>query len=240
MIYIDDRVGSRELAPHLPRARLRRLHFGDFCFGGGGPNDAPVPVGIERKRIRDLLNSITSGRLTGHQLVGMRNTYEHIYLVIEGRTRTNEYTGVLEEQVGEYWCPLALGKRTWLTSDILCFLNTLDIHCGVHWHWTYDMTGTAAYIKALHKWWTAKDFDEHRAHLQPHRGTTVALTKSSLLRRVAAELPHIGWKKSKDVEAEFVSVNDMVFADQAQWMGIEGIGKKIAGDIEIMLNGGRV
>ena len=54
----------------------------------------------------------------------------------------------------------------------------------------------------------------------------------SLVRRVAKELPGIGWERSLLVEETFDSVRTMVNAPLEEWLEIEGIGKGIATKVQ--------
>ncbi len=54
------------------------------------------------------------------------------------------------------------------------------------------------------------------------------LRKPSLIRKVAAELPGIGWEKSKGIAVKFGSVAAMVEASVADWETVPGIGKSLA------------
>ena len=58
MILIDSRIGSAELAPLISTPNiLCQLEFADFTFSGNGPA-GQVAVGVERKTIMDLLQSM--------------------------------------------------------------------------------------------------------------------------------------------------------------------------------------
>ena len=114
MIQIDERTGSAELQslfpPGVPTI-VGRLEFGDFAFLGNGPEDEPVSIGVERKGIRDLLNSMVTGRLVGHQLIGLVNNYHYVYIVVEGLWRFNPTDGMMEEHSNGGWVPIQLGSR---------------------------------------------------------------------------------------------------------------------------------
>ena len=60
-----------------------RMDYGDAMVTGNGPC-GQVDIGIERKRIGDLVNSITTGRLSGHQLPGLLAQYYKVYIIVEG------------------------------------------------------------------------------------------------------------------------------------------------------------
>jgi endonuclease III len=61
------------------------------------------------------------------------------------------------------------------------------------------------------------------------------LSKPSLIRRMAKELPHIGWDRSKDIEKEFGTARELcrVLAEgeRERLLDVDGVGKKIATDI---------
>jgi len=237
VIYVDDRVGSKELWHLFPggMAALTHLEYADFAFTGHY-EDGDIMVGVERKRIGDFVNSMTSGRLSGRQLIGMLNSYHYNYLVIEGLFRANPTDGVLEVYKRGGWEMYHAGKRTFMARDIWAFMNTIEIVCGVHCYYCPRETDTTQYIMALHHWWT-KEYGEHKGHLQPHTGVTVELSKHSLVRRVAACLDGVGWDRAKAIDKHFGSVVDLVRADEKELRGIEGIGKGLSGSITKQLRG---
>src|ERR1700685_3075549 len=108
MIYIDDRVGSIELLPtfqshrNRPQCSSSRLIAGDMCFSGQGAMGNCM-IGVERKRLKDMLNSIRSGRFSGEQLPKLIEHYEYSYLIVEGIWRCNWDNGLLEDMWGNGW-----------------------------------------------------------------------------------------------------------------------------------------
>ena len=242
MITLDGRVGSRELLHLFPpgNAQLGHLEYGDASFVGNGVDGVPYTIGVERKKIPDLLNCITSGRLSGHQLIGMLNVYNVAYLVVEGVHRPNPETGLLEIYRGGKWRPVDMGSRRFMARDMWAFLQTLEIVTGIHtWH-TCTEKETVQWIGSLHYWWTHKDYDEHRGHLQAHTLNEVELTKHSLVRRVAAQLKGVGWERAKVVDERFKSVDAMVEAEPNDWAKLKGIGDKLSASIYVELKGGKV
>lgn len=237
MIYVDDRVGSRELYKHFPRnlAKLTHLEYGDFMLEGNSKS-GPVVVGIERKRIGDLVNGMNNGRLSGRQLIGMLNSYHYLYLVVEGIFRAGPADGILEVYRRGGWQPYHTGRRHYMARDIWAYINTLEIACGMHCYYCPRETDTAQYIMALHHWWQ-KEYEEHRSHMQPHQNETVQLTKHSLLRRIASQLDGIGWEKAKAIDERFDSPLGLLMASEEELMGIEGIGSTLANRIIEQLRG---
>lgn len=74
---------------------------------------------------------------------------------------------------------------------------------------------------------------EHHSHKVMH-GTKelfadqALLVKPTLARRVAAQLPGIGEKRSAEVAREFHTLEQMVNASAKDWLRVEGVGKGIA------------
>ncbi len=238
MIYVDNRTGSKELLPLFPKgsAEFTHMEYADFMFTGHY-DEGDIVIGIERKRIGDFVNSMCSGRFSGRQLIGMLNSYHYLYLIIEGVFRANPRTGVLEVYRRGGWYEYTAGRRRFMARDIWAFMNTIQVVCGLHCYHTNTELDTVHYIRALHHWWT-KEYEEHKGHLQPHTGTTVELSKHTLVRRVAACLDGIGWGKAKEIDQEFDTVESMVYADVANYMEIPGIGKKLSESIVKQLHGG--
>lgn len=239
MIYVDDRIGSKELFPLFPKgsAELTHLEYADFMFTGHY-DAGDIVIGIERKRIGDFVNSMCSGRLSGHQLIGLLNSYHLVYLIIEGRFRANPKTGVLEVGTWGGWKEYGVGRRRFMARDIWAFENTLRIACGLHCDHCATKSDTVHYIRALKYWWT-KEYDEHKGHLQPNTGTMVNLSKQSLVRKVAYQIDGVGWGgKSKVIDQHFNSVTELANTTLEELMEIEGIGKKLAGSIVKQLHGG--
>lgn len=236
MIQIDERQGSVELAslfpPGIPTV-IGRLEYGDYAFLGNGPEDEPVSIGVERKGIRDLLNSMVTGRLVGHQLIGLVNNYHYVYIVVEGIWRFNPSDGMMEEHSNGGWIPIQLGSRRFMAREVLAFLHTLMVKTGVMVFYSGTRRETVQVVSMLHGWWSNKSWDEHTAHLglvKQHKSAegAVELVKAPLIRRLAAELPGIGWQKSREVARHFGSVMEMVLASEREWRRIPGIGKILA------------
>ena len=236
---VDPRVGSRELGSHFLKSdvafELTPLTFGDVSFVGEGPT-GPCMIGVERKPIRDLVNSLMSQRLNGHQLPGLVQTYDVTWLIIEGIWRANDDTGLIEIPRGREWVPVesrieAINLEMWLL--------TLQMLGGVRVQATYGLKDTARYIAALQQWWTSKTWDEHKGHLALYQPIDRQLfAKPSLLRRWAAELPGIGYEKSKAIETAFGTPYAMAVAEAVQWRTIPGIGKILASRIQRVIHEG--
>jgi len=227
MITFDKRIGSVGLVRYLPPGtyKVGQLEFADAAFIGNG-EASPILVGIERKTLRDLVTSMETGRLSGHQLPGLLASYGVVYLIVEGIGRDHE--GRYQHFAGRVWTDLGIPAKG-LTN----YLNTLMVVAGVYVLRSTNEITTANMILHLYDWWQ-KDWEDHRGHLafcDPTPRRLGLFVKPGLLRRVAKELPGVGWERSAEVEKRFGSVAEMIMAAPHEWKEVPGIGKKMAENI---------
>lgn len=238
MIYIDKRIGSNDLQKYIKGSMLVAMDYGDVAFTGNGP-EGVVSIGWERKVITDLIGSIQSGRLVGHQLPGMMEKYDVCYLIVEGVFRADYKSGELLIARGKNWYSFNTGKRRWTMEGVCSFLTTLETFAGIKVRITPSAKATATMIEMTHHWWQ-KEWSEHHGHLSMHKGASFkdhkktlsflpeALEKPSVLRRIAAELPGVGVGRSKDIANHFGTLKAMFEASVKDWQTIPGIGKVTA------------
>lgn len=242
-MVIDRRDGSRDLYPLLQATRqirdleLGELGYGDVQITGRGPEDCPVLVGVEYKKLGDLCQSIDNGRLVGHQLPGMLECYQDVWLLVEGIWREGA-DGEVEVPRGSSWSPLRSGNGPFTATALQSFLLTMQIKLQIKVMQTGTSRQTVQWLLAMNRWWTGKAYEEHRAHLAFDNSQALSLiSRPTILRRVAKELPGIGWDRSGVVARHFSSVVDMVNAPEAEWLEIKGIGKGIARNVVKALEG---
>ena len=234
-ILVDSRVGSKEIAPFLTTQKLPvellTLEYGDFAFEGNGP-DGPVLVGVERKRLTDLLTSMRTGRLAGHQLQGLLSTYSPCYLLVEGIFRRGS-DGVLESPAwgkdARGWAPVRVGVQGFLFSEMDNFLTSLENIAGLKIRYTSSQTQTAQTLASLYAWW-GKPWLKHRSLgvVYTPAPSTIDLVEPSLLKKIAVQLPGVGWEKSVAVERKWRTVVDMILAEEKDWESLPGFGKTLA------------
>ncbi len=233
MILVDDRTGSAELAPLLTTpSHITRLEYADFSFIGNGPH-GPVSVGVERKTIMDLISSIASGRLSGHQMIGLIDNYDWVYLLVEGQWRVDARTGDLFRKIliTNRWVKVRLGKRTFKGFAIYNFLNTVRVMCDILIVRVNTPKETAQWLDGVYKWW-GKPWEAHKSHSQFQvRQKHVGLVKPSLVARVAKEFSGVGWDKAKVIAEEIMSVGMLAEATVEDLMNVGGIGKVLANSI---------
>ena len=233
MLWLDRRIGSGELEQPLVRlgipVEILTLDFADCAFLGHGPEgENTMQLGIEIKKIHDLVSSIETGRLSGHQLPGLLRQYDAAWLIVEGLWRPGD-DGVLELFRRGRWTPLEHGRRRYMYREIDNYLSTLEIKAGMRIRRTSNTDETARVIADLYGWWHDKAWEKHRSHMALHQPADMGmLVPPSLRRRVAAELPGVGHDRSGAVAGHFPNTLQMLMADVKEWQAIKGIGKTLA------------
>jgi ERCC4-type nuclease len=227
-LRLDDRIGSKELVklfdPHGVTPKVCRLEFGDIDFLGQGPH-GECAICVERKTIGDLVASIQSDRLSGHQLPGMASLYDYAYLIVEGIWRPGA-DGGLEIRKGAWGA--FRNRMSYQAVDN--YLSTLEIKTGLIFRRTSTQAETVAVIVDLAKWWS-KAWADHQSHdrvfslASPDEGRKLHLArrKPSQVELVAMTLPGVD-TKAKEVAKAFRTVKDMVLADERAWRAINGVG----------------
>jgi ERCC4-type nuclease len=234
-LFVDPRVGSIDLVQYLKvPVEVTRLKFGDVSFMGNGPDGAVWSIGIERKNIRDLVSSMDTGRLSGHQLIGLLDFYNLVYIVVEGIWRV--HNGLVEVCVGRNsWRPLGGSReRQYSYAEIANFLNTLAVITGVRVWFTSDPQQTGDWIRHTYFWWQ-KAWNEHRAHLNfqkaPDMPKHARLSRPTLVQRMAKELYEVGWDRAGEIATAFPTMELLMAATQKDLLKIPKIGKKMAESI---------
>jgi ERCC4-type nuclease len=225
VIMVDRR--EKDMVKLLPECPVVELEYGDYCIYGNGPEGA-VTVGVERKKVRDLITSMMSGRMSGHQIPGMSENYFRSYLIVEGEWK--EEDGEIWVKKEGKWKQGHFGRRKVRAADIWTFLTSLEVFYSLTVRLTRSVEETVDTLRQLDRWW-GKPWNKHNSIMMkatPATRVSLAPGKPSLVRRVAVELPGIGIDRAKLVEKEFRSVVEMVEAPEHRWEGIPGIGKQTA------------
>lgn len=224
MLLVDDRAGSQDLIKPLLALGLpvesTRLDFGDLMFLGRGEKGADIAVGIEHKKVADLVQSLNNARLQGHQLPGMLTNYDRSWLVVEGDWH-HDATGRVTMFAGKgskrplRGAPPAME----LEKRLIC----LETRGGFRVRHCPARRDSIRFIAALYRYWTDKDLDQHRSHLAlhaPDMDRTLAIPISDF-RRIAAAVPGIGYRTSQAVEQHFDgSFRRMMLAGEKEWAEI--------------------
>lgn len=224
MISVDDRAGSQDLAAPLTRLHLpvevRRMPFGDVAFVGRGEDGALLSIGIEHKRVPDLVNALTTGRFQGHQLPGLLATYDRVWLIVEGDWQHDDQGRVTLFKGGRRGGPRPV-KGAPLAVALEQRLLTIELRGGLHVRCCPRRQDTVRFLHGLYRFWTDKDLDEHRSHLAVHapdmdRG--LQLPMSDFRTALQVLLPGIGFAASQAIEqAAGGSFRQLMFWTEDQW-----------------------
>ena len=233
-IFCSNLANDQDMIKALGSIAIPCALFTDCAFWGKNADGEDTTIGIERKKIGDLAACILDGRLLYQAQIAKENGVSVFVVIAEGRTRPNPEDGLLEIPVwginprtmrrAEIWTPV---KPTMTYSRFDQFLTELHRDAGIMVKRTEDVKETAAVIKALWDNYQRADHQSLKQIFKPPT-PTVQLVRPSLVRRIASELPDIGWEKSRAIDEHFRSVAEMVSADVKAWQEIPGIGKKIA------------
>lgn len=243
MILVDPRIGSKDLLPILKRlgvpCEMTTLEFGDACFEGRGP-EGTICVGIERKNLHDMLNSIEDNRYSGHQRIGMKQMYQVSVLMIEGHWKPHDPQGVLMEGFsgGSAWGYCRPRGQRQMYSKLYRYLMSVSLS-GVMVSYSRDAFHTAYNIAEWFHYFQ-KSWGQHTSLKEIQKIAIPTLNhKPSLTRKWANDLDGIGTKLSEDAEKLFKTPLALATADEMQWLRIPGVGVKSAQQIVRDINGWR-
>ncbi len=235
MILVDNRAGSDKLGLDLRAAGLPiqfdRLDGGDIMFLGFGEK-GECTVGVEHKTLRDLLQSLRSQRLQGHQLFEMQ-AYDYRFLLIEGEYK-HDTEGYVTMRTGfRDWRRVAGNFRA---SELDKTLLGLTLRGGIITKEVSTRRESVRWLTSLYRNFTDSAWDAHTSHTGIHR--PAGLVKPSPFRNFICGIPNVGLKTSKAIEAYFgPHPRRAVNARWEQWASIDGIGKKGAVAIDKFLEG---
>lgn len=248
MILVDTREaaatkGSPGLWEDLKKTSLPiqqdKLDGGDLMFLGRGPNDTEVTVAVEFKKVRDLLDSIRSKRLPGHQLHELQ-PYDFRFILVEGEWKHDD-SGLVTMRSGyKDWRPVP-GRFS--ASELDKTLVGYVLRGGIHYvKETHTRRETVRWITSLYRNFTDVAWDDHTSHEGVYR--PAALTRPSAFRNLIMGIPGVGLKTSKAIEAFFLnphtgraSPRKAIAARATTWQEIDGVGKKGAQTIDDFLEG---
>lgn len=198
-LNVDPREGSKRLIEPLRDRGLavttERMDAGDVAWVGRGEHGRPVLVGLEYKTLGDLLQCFRDNRFAEHQLPGLQDNYDAAWLVVEGEWRPGPH-GELVVRHGQRWGDPH--GQAWRYLEVEGKLTTIEVRGGVNLRRSRSLDETVAMIHGLYAWWTSKDLDDHKSHLQFHDNKPlsrrVSTRRPTVGVKIAAQLPHIGWE----------------------------------------------
>jgi len=244
MILVDYREGSKDLCGYFARMGVDHeksdLETGDVVLNGVGP-DGPVLIGVEIKSVRDMLNSMQSGRMMS-QIKRLAAEFDYYWLLIEGTYRPNPSNGMLEMDWADIyprsnrknagWTGVPVGRRTVAYSSMESYIIGLQARAGVHIAKTANRSETAWWIAHCLGSYFDKEWSKHKSFLEFDRTLEAALfSEPSQVTRTAGSFPNMGKGRAMAASKHFGSVKEMVNATAEDWEQIAGVGRVIAENI---------
>lgn len=234
---VDTRAGSKDYIEPLRRrgvtVEAAWLEAGDMEIIGQGP-DGPIMVGVEHKKIPDLIQCIRNGRFAD-QLRKMREYYGVSWLLLEGRMSVRR--GKLHIRKGHVW---KAHQGDVSLPEIFGYISTVCHAGGILLMRTEDQTETVEWLRSLNNWWSLKKWEQHRAHLDFYKPEQIGgnpLLPPTLVQKVASMLPGLGSARAYAVSQQFDTVREMMQATATEWEAVDGIGKKGAANLVRVIGG---
>lgn len=229
MIFLDPRAGSKDLIKPLQKAGLpldssSNLDAGDLFFIGRGEQGKGLTIGIEHKKVADLVASLRTGRLQGHQLLAMRGAdagqkplYDVAYLIVEGEVHYDEQ-GRLLRRCGRQAFRVMAGGMT--ITELQKRILVMQLRAGLNPIFTRTQADSIKWIESLYRVWTDRDLDQHKSHLAMYQAPT--LLPLSQFRRTVGTLPGVGQRVSRTAEKAFgKSLRRAFNATTEEWAELE-------------------
>lgn len=206
-IYADSRERGSGIIKFLVDegidVHMQNLDVGDFLVS--------EKVGIERKEVRDFVDSLLDKRLL-NQVKALKETFENPLLIIEG---TDDLYSVRKVH------PNAIrGMLAWIAIDM-----------KVPILYTKDSRDTGELLITL-----ARREQEEKNGDFSIRGEKKPLSTRELQEFIVAGLPGVGAQLAQSLLKEFRSVTRIMNASEKELQDVENIGKKKASEIRKILD----
>ena len=241
MLLVDYREGSAELLEPLRRMGLPAENAGppgidaDLSWEGYDAGKL-ISVGVEFKKLEELIASLRTARLQGHQLLKMRDEqtgFTFNYLLIEGEWH-EDTQGFMTKRIGRREFKRIPGQMK--ASELRKRLNVLHLCGGLIRMHTQTRTQTLNEIADLYHAYTDGDLRDHKSHIAVYRAPT--LVPISEFRKFFSTIDGLGLRKTLAVEQHFGgSIRRAIGASKAEWMKIEGIGPELASHVQRVFEG---
>lgn len=205
-VIIDHREASSRVVREIHKldleVEMQQLDVGDFILS--------ERVGVERKTVRDFLQSLIDGRLLD-QAKNLAETFERPILILEGEGLYTE-RGIHPNAI---------------RGALACI--TVDYHVSMIS--TSDEKETAKIIASI----VRREQKEEKSEV-PIRGERKSLTLSELQRFIVEGLPGISAVLAKRLLSYFGSVEEVMVASEEKLKEVHGIGEEKAREIRRVLD----
>lgn len=245
MLLVDSRAGSKELLTPLRHKGLvcesTELPYADIMFEGYG-SDGPITIGIEHKKLHDIMSCVEDHRYSAHQLVGMKRICTESWLMIEGNWKPHDPNATLMEGFnnGTSWGQYrerGNGGRATMYNKLYRYLISVR-RAGVYLDCTRDQAQSVQNIFELYQYYQKR---QHTSMIEVQKVAIPTLVaKPSLTRRWASDLTDIGVKHSLEAERIFKTPIRLAMSSEEDWVRMRGVGVLTAQRIIREIHTGKV
>jgi ERCC4-type nuclease len=228
----DKKAKNLDLIQHIQRIGVRvekaDLLYGDAAFEGRGPLGT-ISVGIERKRIANMLGCIDDAQYSAHQRVGMKQMYTVSALIIEGHWKPHDPDGILMEGFngGISWGFSKYRSQRTMYHKLYRYLISVALS-GVIVTYSRDPFHTAFNICEWFHYFD-KPWSGHTSLQEMQKVAIPTLNgRPSLTRKWAADLGGVDRVLSERIEEKFHRPVNLALASEEEWLSVPGIGARTA------------
>jgi len=209
--YREDKNIVKEFYKDNIDVEIKSLITADFVMQVKDINNNVKDLGIERKTIRDFLNSIIDKRIL-QQLISLKENFPLQLLIIEG-----------EENI--------YALRDFHPNSIRGMLSSIAIDYQIPIIFTKNTRDTAAYLSLI-----AKRLEKPKRHISLLTKRK-PLTLKEQQEYIIESLPGVGPTLSKSLLKRFKTVKNIVNAKEEKLKKVEKIGDKKSKIIREVLEG---
>lgn len=231
MLWVDPREGSAELAKPLRQRGLEVVDDeqidADVQFTGRGEKGETVEVGIEVKKLSDLVASLQTQRMQGVQLPRMRGVqadgkarYDFAYLLIIENELVYDARGMLMRRSGRNRFRPMNGHMT--ISELYKRINVLHLQGGLNPMWCSKQRDAIRWIEALYHTFTDTDLDKHKSHLGIYSPPPLVPLSAFQTHLIGGRYPGVGKVVAAAAEKKFKgSIRKAIMASADEWASLE-------------------
>lgn len=243
-ILIDPRAGSKEYLKSFEGASPAQLDAADMAFTGNGPGNQTWFIGIEHKKVSDLVGCIQSGRFSGTQLPKMVRMYDVCFLLVEGILGPDYSTGKLSSRYGKgniYTYGISYSGFVNFLTSVQLFSSLSGVPCIVLR--SVNKKESEMVITGLYHYFQ-KPWEEHKSLLTPDFTKIQRLPTEIgfetrpepgdddypeyFLRQAVMQIKGLSWQMAGKVSEIFQTLENAMGASEKDWERIDGIGKTLA------------
>ena len=252
MLYIDPRAGSNTLLDKFPdECEELTLDYGDVAFFGNGPDNITWFIGLEYKKLDDVVQCIKSGRFTGTQLPGMMRTFDMCFLLVEGIPKADDQGHLISYKGRNVSYRMGLPYQAYdnFLSSVSMFSALSGKPCIVKT--VGSQRETVRTINNLYLLFQKK-WEDHIAMSRPDRTKMQTISydmsivpilptdpeyPTYVLQKALFQIDRVGWDVAGVIAEKFGTMENALAVGVKEWQTIDHVGVVMADRIYRALHG---